>query len=435
MTNKTEDRFYFGKHGQPERFAIGNKDTMATLSEFEKLLKPHWDVLRYGETKLSGTHDPRNPDNEYRYQAKRAISDFVDACMAGPRFAKQIVDDIRLRIYQYIDQGRDKSAPQYRAAVQIAKALDAIRGPLKSGFSRPGKPDEFDLDEACWDGYEPVGTKRKDGRTVPNCVPMKNEKPERFAESLQAMWDGKQYRVLTPSGAAWYSNDGKSWTLKHGETVPTSEVRKYNIKLGTGFSRPGQPDEFDLEEACWDGYEPVGTKRKDGRTVPNCVPMKNAAGGEEKFGNADALLSLADGYAADGDDEAGLLITDLVKMRNRGLLSLDQSKQLDKIIREARSMGVFSRPGQPERFDASSLDRKGFAAASSSPMLGKLLSEKQMPEGGWRAVETGGGSLVISFEDGDVAGNFARRVASNGYSATAPVQSIGRYWNVEVKNG
>jgi|GEM_PF-5653339 len=94
-----------------------------------------------------------------------------------------------------------------------------------------------------------------------------------------------------------------------------------------------------------------------------------------------------------------------------------------------------SRPGQPERFDASSLDRKGFAAASSSPMLGKLLSEKQMPEGGWRAVETGGNALVISFEDGDVAGNFARRVASNGYSATAPVQSIGRYWNVEVKNG
>jgi hypothetical protein len=95
----------------------------------------------------------------------------------------------------------------------------------------------------------------------------------------------------------------------------------------------------------------------------------------------------------------------------------------------------FGKHGQPERFDASSLDRKGFAAASSSPMLGKLLSEKQMPEGGWRAVETGGNALVISFEDGDVAGNFARRVGSNGYSATAPVQSIGRYWNVEVKNG
>lgn len=102
---------------------------------------------------------------------------------------------------------------------------------------------------------------------------------------------------------------------------------------------------------------------------------------------------------------------------------------------DERYRGTHSRPGQPERFDASSLDRGNFAEASSSPMLGKLLSEKQMPEGGWRAVETGGGALVISFEDGDVAGNFARRVAGSGYSATAPVQSIGRYWNVEVKNG
>lgn len=103
--------------------------------------------------------------------------------------------------------------------------------------------------------------------------------------------------------------------------------------------------------------------------------------------------------------------------------------------RRAAAKMLASRPGQPERFDASSLDRKGFAEASSSPMLGKLLSEKQMPEGGWRAVETGGGALVISFEDADVAGNFARRVAGSGYSATAPVQAIGRYWNVEVKNG
>jgi len=94
-----------------------------------------------------------------------------------------------------------------------------------------------------------------------------------------------------------------------------------------------------------------------------------------------------------------------------------------------------SRPGQPDTFDASSRDRGSFAEASQSPMLGKLLAAKVMPEGGWRAVETGGNALVISFEDGDVAGNFARRVASHGYSATAPVQSIGRYWNVEVKNG
>ncbi len=30
-----------------------------------------------------------------------------------------------------------------------------------------------------------------------------------------------------------------------------------------------------LEDACWEGYEPIGTKMLDGREVPNCVPIKD----------------------------------------------------------------------------------------------------------------------------------------------------------------
>lgn len=29
-----------------------------------------------------------------------------------------------------------------------------------------------------------------------------------------------------------------------------------------------------LEDACWEGYEAIGTKEIDGKTVPNCVPIK-----------------------------------------------------------------------------------------------------------------------------------------------------------------
>ena len=29
-----------------------------------------------------------------------------------------------------------------------------------------------------------------------------------------------------------------------------------------------------LKTACWTGYTAVGTKEKNGRTVPNCVPVK-----------------------------------------------------------------------------------------------------------------------------------------------------------------
>jgi hypothetical protein len=26
------------------------------------------------------------------------------------------------------------------------------------------------------------------------------------------------------------------------------------------------------DNPCWTGYKPVGTKKKNGKTVPNCVP-------------------------------------------------------------------------------------------------------------------------------------------------------------------
>jgi hypothetical protein len=32
------------------------------------------------------------------------------------------------------------------------------------------------LDDACWEGYEAIGTKDMDGREVPNCVPISEPK-------------------------------------------------------------------------------------------------------------------------------------------------------------------------------------------------------------------------------------------------------------------
>ncbi len=40
-----------------------------------------------------------------------------------------------------------------------------------------GRPTQMDmaLEDSCWPGYIAVGTKELDGRTVPNCVPEKEE--------------------------------------------------------------------------------------------------------------------------------------------------------------------------------------------------------------------------------------------------------------------
>ena len=35
-------------------------------------------------------------------------------------------------------------------------------------------------------------------------------------------------------------------------------------------------ESHDLKAPCWDGYEQIGTKIKDGETVPNCVPLSDA---------------------------------------------------------------------------------------------------------------------------------------------------------------
>lgn len=43
-----------------------------------------------------------------------------------------------------------------------------------------------------------------------------------------------------------------------------------------------EEDKWDnLQKACWSGYKQVGMKNKNGRQVPNCVPIKKSLFGTE----------------------------------------------------------------------------------------------------------------------------------------------------------
>jgi hypothetical protein len=37
-----------------------------------------------------------------------------------------------------------------------------------------------------------------------------------------------------------------------------------------------------MEKACWSGYKQVGMKEKNGRMVPNCVPVEKSYDKEDK---------------------------------------------------------------------------------------------------------------------------------------------------------
>ena len=53
------------------------------------------------------------------------------------------------------------AAQQAAIAIAMKKAHNK---PKTEGLRDPA-------DNPCWKGYHPVGTKKKNGRTVPNCVP------------------------------------------------------------------------------------------------------------------------------------------------------------------------------------------------------------------------------------------------------------------------
>jgi hypothetical protein len=63
-----------------------------------------------------------------------------------------------------------------------------------------------------------------------------------------------------------WDRDNMSKITNTSEKVMAAVV--YNTKF-RGINLQG------LEDACWEGYEAIGTKDMDGRQVPNCVPISD----------------------------------------------------------------------------------------------------------------------------------------------------------------
>ena len=80
-----------------------------------------------------------------------------------------------------------------------------------------------DLKKACWKGYTAVGTKEKNGRTVPNCVPEEVELDE------VAAWQRKEGKSesggLNQKGVDSYRREHPGSTLKTAVTTKPSKLK------------------------------------------------------------------------------------------------------------------------------------------------------------------------------------------------------------------
>lgn len=68
--------------------------------------------------------------------------------------------------------------------------------------------------------------------------------------------------------AICYSKFRENMSTENKINSKLSQMRKYEgLNLKAVYAEG-------LEDACWEGYEAIGTKILDGREVPNCVPIE-----------------------------------------------------------------------------------------------------------------------------------------------------------------
>jgi predicted RNA binding protein YcfA (HicA-like mRNA interferase family) len=128
------------------------------------------------------------------------------------------------------NEKRAKLSKSERAAAVAAKRKhdpDAERKgkPINVSNFGKGKLGEENFDEACWDTHKQVGTKMKNGKMVPNCVP-KNEEVEQLDEKNKptnpSLWARAKSMARSkfdvyPSAYAngwaskWYKSKGGGW--------------------------------------------------------------------------------------------------------------------------------------------------------------------------------------------------------------------------------
>jgi hypothetical protein len=131
-------------------------------------------------------------------------------------------------------KGSDRRKESYGAitAVKALKGADAKaarrgdwvrtrasgKSPEESTQKSKIRPQFFDAEDPCWEGYEQVGMKRKGGKMVPNCVPIKEKTDE-----LLARLDKKCGGSGIPDGANCHQGEGAAQEGPPGRNQKAAE--------------------------------------------------------------------------------------------------------------------------------------------------------------------------------------------------------------------
>lgn len=150
---------------------------------------------------------------EYDYEGEMAKNDMEVIMMHCKHVTEMLEDQTNL--------------PEWvQSKITIAKDyMQTVCDYLHSNLDEEVKEPTGDLKKACWKGYTAVGTKKKNGRTVPNCVPEETQLDEK-----SAAWQRKEGKNpeggLNRKGIASYRRENPGSKLSMAVTTPPSKLKK-----------------------------------------------------------------------------------------------------------------------------------------------------------------------------------------------------------------
>ena len=124
------------------------------------------------------------------------------------------------------------------------------------------------------------------------------------------------------------------------------------------FDQKNINEETELNEKCWDGYKQVGSKKKNGKMVPNCVPVSEVSNSAKQAATA-------------------------INMKKKGV---DPKNQSEKEMYEAMEIDESKNcPTDPAKWAASKAKAKSkFDVYPSAYANGFAAKDYKAKGGGWR---------------------------------------------------
>lgn len=220
-------------------------------------------------------------DIERKHNKTKDTSEYIEFLKKqlhkGANVEKEHTDNIK--IARKIAKDHLWEDPKYYDKLKKMESKEATTSGSSGGYVAPLFPNLESMSEACWKGYRRVGGKMKNGKMVPNCVPIKediwtevNFKPifnEGKVEAKEATSTASTGSYEVP-GAWAKSTKKKDWRGKSKTQIPGGKFVQIKKKcLKYPYCNQGDINAIKLTEQIMNKKQIPNTPQELIRSMPN----------------------------------------------------------------------------------------------------------------------------------------------------------------------